>query len=147
LAESRWILTTDDGTLAGAATCPRAGDPLTPTLCDFADIITGTALGSLILQGPRNGPSDPRVGPFGEGAGKIDAAQALTALRTGVVVYSAMGSKTDPSQPGHPDFQGAWQAGVVRGGTTAAMRFVVHSAHGAKALTARFSFASGFPSD
>jgi subtilisin family serine protease len=147
LAEARWILTTDDGTLADAAACPRPGDPLTPTLCDFADIITGAALGSLILQGPRNGPSDPRVGPFGEGAGKIDAPRALKSLRSGVVVYSALGSNANPEQPGHGDFQGAWQAGVVRGGITASRRLVIHSARGTKALTARFSFASGFPSD
>jgi subtilisin family serine protease len=147
LDESRWVLTTDDGTLAYAAACPKPGDPLTPTLCDFADIITSSALGTLILQGPRNGASDPYVGPFGEGAGKIDAGQALTALRSGVVVYSALSSGSDPAQPGHPDYQGAWQASVVRGGQIHSTRFVVHSAHGAKALTAKFSFASGNPSD
>jgi subtilisin family serine protease len=147
LAEARWMLTTDDGTLADAATCPAPGDPISPILCDFAGIITGGLLGSLVLQGPRNGAADPKVGPFGEGAGKIRAARAMKALRDGLVVYGAVNTASPAGHPAHQDFQGAWQVGELIGGAPKGDRFVLHAAPGARALSATFSFAQGSPSD
>ncbi|MEA2621117.1 MAG: hypothetical protein QOH61_27 [Chloroflexota bacterium] len=147
LASSRWMLTTDDGTLGDAAACPEPGDPISPILCDFADIITGGLLGSLVLQGPRDNASDPKVGPFGEGSGKIRAFQAMKALRDGLVLYGAANSPAAPGYPAHQDFQGSWQVGQLTPGVVEGDRFVLHAAPGAPAMTATFSFQQGFASD
>ena len=57
----------------------------------------------VVAYEPRNIRDDPYVGPFGEGAGKIDLARASSALTSGLVVYSAGPAGGDA---GPRDFQG-----------------------------------------
>jgi subtilisin family serine protease len=146
LYESRWILTVDAATQLA---CPT--DPPDPTgLCGFAveiaNILTSFA-GSITLDDVRNGAADPYVGPLSEGAGKIRPAQALAALRDGVVVYSAASGSGVTAGTGHRDFQGSWQIGAVGAGTRLAQKFVIHAAPGAPKTTVRFAFSGGNPSD
>ncbi len=146
LYESRWILTTDDGTVSSAAGCP-VPDPLAPTVCSFADIITGGLTGSLVLAGTRNGPTDPYVGPLAEGAGKIQPAAAIAALRDGVVIYRAASHASAATLPGDTAYQGAWMITNAVPGKIETDPFILRNAPGAPATVARFRFASGNPSD
>ena len=146
LFESRWILTVDAATRLA---CPT--DPPDPEgLCAFAISIANAlaaALGSITLDEVRNGSTDPLPGPLSEGAGKIRPAQALAALRDGVVVYSAASGSGVSAGTGHRDLQGSWQIGAVGAGSKLSQRFVVHAAPAAPKTTVRFSFAGGNPSD
>jgi len=146
LYEARWILTVDAATRLA---CPA--DPTDPSgLCAFAaeiaNILTST-LGSITLDEVRNGAADPFVGPLAEGAGKIGPAQALAALRDGVVVYSVASGSGATAGTGHRDLQGSWQVGAVAAGSKAPQKFVVHAAPGAPKTTVRFAFSGGNPSD
>jgi len=147
LREGRWMLTTDDGTIAAAAACPRPGDPFTPILCDFADIITGAAAGSLVLQDVRNDAADPLVGPLGEGAGLIDPPAALRALRDGVVIYRAATNASVETTPKRQDYQGSWVIGAIEPRELTFDRFVMRAAPGSVPITATFSFDPGSASD
>jgi subtilisin family serine protease len=147
LRDARWMLTTDNGTIAAATACPPTPDPLVPLLCSFKDIITGSLVGSVMLAGERNAAGDPFVGPLGEGAGKIQPVAALRALRDGVVVYRGASSAAAATNPVHQEFEGSWELGDVLAGTTEGDPFVLRAAPGAPALTARFSFLPGHPSD
>jgi subtilisin family serine protease len=147
LHESRWILSVDSGTAEDAAQCPDTPDPLLPIVCDFADILTGGFLGSLVLSDVRNGADDPFVGPLGEGAGRIRPQVALRALRDGVVIYRAADKPRAATAPGNQDYQGAWHAGLLTPGTAQSDRFLLKAAPGAVATTATFSFVPGQPSD
>ena len=107
-----------------------------------------TALGaSTNLYEVRNVATDPYVGPSGEGAGKLNVARAIAALRDGAVIYSTASGSGAAAGTGHRDFQGTWQVGAIRAGTSGSQRFVLHAAPTAGSLTATFSFASGQPSD
>ena len=109
-------------------------------------LIVTTPLGSLKVD-PRNGPADPYVGPLAEGAGKVNAARAVAALRDGVVVYSgASGSGVDRGT-GARDLQGSWQVGAIKAGASQTQTFVLHSAPGAPNATVSFRFDPGQPSD
>jgi hypothetical protein len=148
LFESRWILTTDATTRLD---CPAdAPDPLTPTLCQFADLI-GTAvrdsLGSLTLYEVRNGATDPYPGPLAEGAGKLDIGRAIAAARDGVVIYSAASGSGPNAGNGPRDFQGSWQVGAIAAGSATEQAFIVHAAPGAPGTRVTFAFAGGQPSD
>ncbi|HET7686762.1 MAG TPA: S8 family serine peptidase [Candidatus Limnocylindria bacterium] len=140
LAESRWILTTDSGT---RVECPDP-DPLFG-LCRIVTIFTDFANGSLVLYEVRNGADDPYVGPLGEGAGKIQVERAASALRDGIVIYSAATAGT-AAGTGHRDFQGSWQIGAATAGTGVTQQFVVHAAPGA-GTSVSFAFEPGNPSD
>lgn len=147
LRESRWILTTDDGTLRQLAQCPPTPDPIVPLLCSFADIITGSFLGSLVLQGARNDADDPSVGPLGEGAGKIRPAKALRALRDGVLIYRVARGIEAATAPRNQELQGAWMVGVTTPGVIEGARWVLRAAPDAPTTTATFEFVAGKPSD
>jgi subtilisin family serine protease len=97
----------------------------------------------VIVYEARNIRDDPYVGPFGEGAGKINVGRALAALRDGAVIYSA----ASDGGTGRGDLQGSWQAGAVPAGSSRSQRFVLHAAPGAGLLTAAFAFEPGRPSD
>jgi subtilisin family serine protease len=106
-------------------------------------------LGPLILKDYRNGPSDPFVGSFAEGAGKIDLGAAVDALRDGVVIYSSARPRLNPDKrgTGARDFQGSWQIGATDAPKVRTKRFVLHAALGVGPVTARFSLVAGHPSD
>jgi subtilisin family serine protease len=140
--ESRWILSTDLGTNLD---CSGQPDPLLVEFCDLASLITGF-FGNQVLYNVRNGETDPYVGPLGEGAGKLNVTRALTALRDGVVVYSAASGSGPDAGTGPQDLQGSWQIGAIRAGVTRAQSFVLHGAPGVSA-SARFEYSGGRPSD
>jgi subtilisin family serine protease len=97
---------------------------------------------------PRNGSGDPYVGPLTEGAGKVDAARAIAALRDGVVVYSGASGSGDDRGTGPRDLQGSWQVGAIQAGQSQSQTFVLHSAPGApSSVAATFGFEPGNPSD
>jgi subtilisin family serine protease len=143
LNESRWILTTDNET--PRFDCPDP-DPLFG-LCAALELLADTPIGSLILYQVRNKGTDPFVGPLAEGAGKLQIGRAASALRDGLVVYSAGSGSGTTFGTGHRDFQGSWQIGAVLAGTTVSQRFVVHAAPGAVTQKATFAFEAGHPSD
>ncbi|HUQ78598.1 MAG TPA: S8 family serine peptidase [Patescibacteria group bacterium] len=148
LEEARWILTTDAAT---RLTCPRdVLDPLDPTYCIFADLISGAiadSLGSLTLYEVRNGARDPQVGPLAEGAGKLNIGRAIGAIRDGLVLYSAASGTGADAGTGPRDFQGSWQVGSIAAGATNSQPFVVHAAPGVPATAVAFAFEGGAPSD
>jgi subtilisin family serine protease len=139
--ESRVILTT----LGIAPTCPPQPDPLFLDVCSFLSPIGGF-LGSQVVYQVRNGSGDPFVGPFGEGAGKLNVPSALAALRDGVVVYSAASGSGPDAGTGPRDLQGSWQVGAIRAGVSQTQRFVVHAAPGVS-RSVRFDYSAGQPSD
>ena len=141
--EARWILSTD---LATVLDCPPALDPLLLDFCNFASQI-GAILGNQILYEARNRAADPFVGPLGEGAGKLNVGRALSALRDGVVVYSAASGSGLDAGTGPRDLQGSWQIGATTAGASVTQSFVVHAAPGAPRSQVRFSFVPGNPSD
>jgi subtilisin family serine protease len=97
---------------------------------------------------PRNGPGDPYVGPLAEGAGKVNVARAIAALRDGVVIYSGASGSAEDRGTGPRDFQGSWQVGAIQAGQSQSQAFVLHSAPGGPATaSATFSFQPGNPSD
>jgi subtilisin family serine protease len=140
--EARWILSTDAST---TLVCSPTPDPLLVEFCNFASLITGP-LGNQALYHVRNGAGDPYVGPLGEGAGKLNVGRALTALRDGVVVYSAASGSGPDAGTGPRDLQGSWQIGAIRAGSTQTQGFVLHAAPGV-ATSARFEYTTGRPSD
>jgi hypothetical protein len=140
--ESRWILTTDTTTRFD---CPDP-DPLFG-LCAIAELFADTAIGSLRLYEARNRAADPYVGPLAEGAGKIQVAGAIAALRDGLVVYSAASGSGASAGTGHRDFQGSWQVGATTAGSSATQRFVLRAAPGAPTQKATFALEPGHPSD
>jgi uncharacterized repeat protein (TIGR01451 family) len=95
----------------------------------------------------RNRAADPFVGPFGEGAGRLDIGAAIAALRDGIVAYSAASGVGDDRGTGPRDFQGSWQIGAVTAGSTVTQRFVLHAAPSAAAASATFAWQAGNPSD
>jgi subtilisin family serine protease len=139
--EARWILSTD---LATVPICAPP-DPILVEFCSIATIITGT-LGNQVLYQARNGASDPFVGPLGEGAGKIDAGRALSALRDGVVVYSAASGSGADAGTWPRDLQGSWQVGAIGAGVSQTQAFVVHAAPRISTHV-RFEYSAGRPSD
>lgn len=145
LYEARWILTTDAAT---RLVCPPDVDLF--GFCSlgtlFTDIIAD-GFGSFTLYEVRNRAADPYVGPLAEGAGKLRIGRAISALRNGVVAYSAASGIGADAGTGHRDLQGSWQIGAVAAGSTQTQRFVLHAAPSAGPLTAGFSFVSGNPSD
>lgn len=141
--EARWILSTDLDTVL---TCPPELDPLLLGFCGIGAQI-GAILGNQILYEVRNRAADPYVGPLGEGAGKLNVPRALSALRDGVVVYSAASGSGLDAGTGPRDLQGSWQIGATTAGATVTQSFVVHAAPGAPRSQVRFSFAPGNPSD
>ncbi|MBA2570720.1 MAG: S8 family serine peptidase [Chloroflexi bacterium] len=147
LYDSRWILTTDNGTITDLADCPPTPDPIIPLLCSFADIITGSLLGSLVLQGARNDADDPFVGPLSEGAGKIQPAAALDALRDGVVIYRGAHHAGAATVPGNREFQASWMLGAITPGDPESDPWVLRNAPGAPATSATFEFVTSQPSD
>jgi hypothetical protein len=143
LFESRWILTI----LADALPeCPPDLEPATFGICDFIDAL-GAILGATTVYEVRNGASDPYVGPFAEGAGKVNIGRAVSALRDGVVIYSTASGSGAAAGTGPRDLQGSWQVGPVAAGTTVEQSFVIHSAPGAAQARVTFSFSPGHPSD
>jgi subtilisin family serine protease len=142
LYESRWILTTETDVRYD---CPQP-DPLFG-LCSALELIPDTATGSLVLYDARNRGSDPYVGPLAEGAGKVQVGRAISALRDGVVIYSAGSGSGSAFGTGHRDFQGSWQLGAVTAGTSVTQRFVIHAAPGAAGQRVTFAFEAGQPSD
>jgi subtilase family protein len=141
--EARWILSTDLNTVLH---CPPELDPILVDFCGLAAQI-GAILGNQVLYEVRNRAADPYVGPLGEGAGKVDVGRALTALRDGVVVYSAASGSGQDAGTGPRDFQGSWQIGAITAGATQTQSFVVHAAPAAPRAQVRFSFVPGNPSD
>lgn len=141
LFESRWILTTDAGTRFD---CPDP-DPLFG-LCAIVELFADLAAGSLTLYEARNRGDDPYVGPLAEGAGKLNVARAVAALRDGVVIYSAASGGSAPGT-GHHDLQGSWQVGPVSAGASSTQSFVVHAAPETAETTISFRFDAGHPSD
>jgi subtilisin family serine protease len=109
-------------------------------------LIVTTPFGSLKVD-PRNGPADPYVGPLAEGAGKVNAARAVAALRDGVVVYSAASGSGVDRGTGARDLQGSWQVGAIKAGASQTQTFVLHSAPGAPNAAVSFRFDPGQPSD
>jgi hypothetical protein len=143
LFESRWILSILAG---GLPTCPPDLEPSTFGICDFIEAL-GAVIGSTTIYEVRNGASDPYVGPLAEGAGKVRVANAIAALRDGVVIYSTASGSGASAGTGPRDLQGSWQVGAVAAGTTVEQRFVIHSAPGAAQAKVSFSFSPGHPSD
>jgi subtilisin family serine protease len=139
--EARWILSTDVST---SLVCSQP-DPLLVEFCSFAGLIAGF-FENVVLYQVRNGASDPFVGPFGEGAGKVDLGRALAALRDGVVVYSAASGSGQDTGTGPRDLQGSWQIGAIAAGTSQTQTFVLHAAPGV-ATNARLEYEPGQPSD
>ncbi len=109
--------------------------------------ILTTDLASLILMEVRNRPGDPYVGPLAEGAGKVNLGRAVSALRGGVVAYSAASGAGAMPGTGPREFQGSWQIGAVSAGTSRTQQFVLHAAPSAGPVTATFTFDPGRPSD
>ncbi len=140
--EARWILSTDAST---TLVCSPTPDPVLVEFCNFASLITGP-FGNQALYQVRNGAGDPYVGPLGEGAGKLNVGRALTALRDGVVVYSAASGSGQDVGTGPRDLQGSWQIGAIRAGKSQTQDLVLHAAPGVVA-TARFEYTAGRPSD
>jgi len=99
----------------------------------------------VVAYEPRNIRDDPYVGPFGEGAGKIDIGRAAAALTSGLVVYSA--GPVAGAAAGPRDFQGTWQAGAVAAGTSSSQRFVLQAAPRSGPYAVSFSLSPGRPSD
>ena len=148
LYESRWILTTDARGLA--VDCSFSPDPLLLTFCELGTLFTDlipTFFGSLTAYEARNKGADPYVGPLAEGAGKVHVGRAISALRDGVVVYSAASGSGADAGTGPRDFQGSWQVSAIAAGSSAAQRFVVHAAPSVASASVTFSFAPGNPSD
>jgi subtilisin family serine protease len=118
-------------------------------LFDSRWIITSPGIGSATGSGARNRTPDPFVGPFAAGAGKIDVVAATTALRDGVVVYTAASPGAVEPGTGHRDFQGSWQIGPIAAGAKRSQQFVIHVAPGAgkKKKRVSFSLEAGNPSD
>ena len=129
------------------ATIPNCLAPLyqVPFICDFINVFPQA--GQSTVYEVRNGPSDPYVGPLGEGAGKVRINPALQALRSGVVIYSAGSGSGLDAGTGSRDFQGTWQVGAVNAGTPQTQRFVLHSAPGTPKINVTFAFSGGNPSD
>jgi uncharacterized repeat protein (TIGR01451 family) len=101
-----------------------------------------------VYNDPRNGPADPYVGPLAEGAGKVNVARAVAALRDGVVAYSTASGSGQDRGTGPRDLQGSWQVGAIRAGHSQTQTFVLHSAPGGPAsASATFGFEPGNPSD
>ena len=142
LYEGRWILTTETGVRYD---CPQP-DPLFG-ICSALELLPDTLTGSLALSEARNRYGDPAVGPLGEGAGKINVGRAISALRDGLVVYSAGSGSGSTFGTGHRDFQGSWQVGAVGAGAKVSQKFVIHAAPGAVTQRASFTFEAGQPSD
>jgi subtilisin family serine protease len=139
--EARWILSTDVST---DLVCGQP-DPLLVEFCTFASLIAGF-FENVVLYQVRNGAADPYVGGLGEGAGKIDLPDALTALRDGVVLYSAASGAGAEAGTSATDLQGSWQIGAIRAGETRTQTFVAHAAPRASA-SLRFEYDPGRPSD
>jgi subtilisin family serine protease len=116
-----------------------------PFVCDFVDVFS--AAGYATVYEVRNGPSDPYVGPLGEGAGKVRINPAVQALRDGVVIYSAGSGSGADAGTGPKDFQGTWQIGAVTAATTQTQKFVVHGAPASGKVKVTFGFSGGHPSD
>jgi subtilisin family serine protease len=116
-------------------------------LYDARWIITSPGIGSATGSDARNRLADPFVGPFAAGAGKIDVVAATTALRDGVVMYTAASIGAVEPGTGHRDFQGSWQIGPIAAGARRIQRFVLDVAPGAGTKTVTFSFEPGNPSD
>jgi uncharacterized repeat protein (TIGR01451 family) len=147
LYEARWILTTDAST--PLPPCPPEIDPFS-VFCSFASLITDAVqggFGSLTLYEVRNGAADPYVGPLAEGAGKLQIGRAISALRDGVVAYSAASGTGADAGTGHRDFQGSWQIGAIAAGSSQTQRFVLHAAPRTGPVTAGFADNAGHPSD
>jgi hypothetical protein len=143
LFEARWILTVLAGSLP---TCPPELSAATFGICDFPAAIGSITDGTAVYE-VRNGATDPYVGPLAEGAGKVQIASAIAALRDGVVIYSAASGSGEAAGTGPRDLQGSWQVGPVAAGTTIEQRFVLHSAPGAAQARVTFTFVPGQPSD
>jgi subtilisin family serine protease len=139
--EARWILSAT----GAAVSCPPLPDPLLMEFCSLGAEI-GNIFGNLVLYEVRNGAGDPYVGPLGEGAGKLNLGRAVTALRDGVVVYSAASGTGEDAGTGPRDLQGSWQIGAIRAGLTQTQGFVLHAAPGVND-SARFEYTGGRPSD
>ena len=145
LYEARWILTNDS---PNPIDCTGFDpDPLLMLFCDIGRGIVDTQTGSTTLYEARNRGVDPYVGPLGEGAGKIDLGRALTALRDGVVMYSAASGSGTSAGTGPRDLQGTWQVGAVGAGDKVSQKFVLHAAPGVGRVKVRFAFTGGNPSD
>jgi subtilisin family serine protease len=140
--DSRWIITTETDVRYD---CPQP-DPLFG-ICSALELLPDTLTGSIVLSTARNTGADPYVGPLTEGAGKLQVGRAITALRDGVVVYSAGSGSGASFGTGHRDFQGSWQIGAVTAGSSVTQRFVVHAAPGAAGQKVSFAFEAGHPSD
>ena len=139
LFDSRWKWSPKAGVVPD---CPPVAD-LFFGLCSALGEGINEALTHTTVSEVRNRGADPYVGPLAEGAGKIRPSAAVTALRDGIVVYSApTGDGTGPRS-----YQGTWQVGAVTSGSTVRQRFVVHSAPGSVDRVVSFSFAPGNPSD
>lgn len=145
LYESRWILNFAAGTEDDLANCPDNVIPF--GLCAIVDLFTNFATGANTLYEVRNRAADPFVGPWAGGAGKLQLSGAINALRSGVVMYSALMSTATFFDPGHRDFQGVWNVGPVPAGAGRTQRFVLHAAPGIGPVTASFRFVGGRPSD
>jgi subtilisin family serine protease len=112
-----------------------------------ARVIVSTPFGSLKVD-PRNGPGDPYVGPLAEGAGKVNVARAVAALRDGIALYSTASGTGIDRGTGPRDLQGTWQIGAIRAGQSTTQTFVLHAAPAAPTTTtATFTFQPGNPSD
>jgi len=142
LYDSRWIITTETDVRYD---CPQP-DPAFG-LCTAIESIPDTATGSITLMDARNKGADPYVGPLAEGAGKLNVGRAISALRDGLVVYSAGSGSGATFGAGHRDFQGSWQVGAAAAGSKATQKFVLRAAPGAAAQKASFAFEAGHPSD
>jgi subtilisin family serine protease len=139
--EARWILSTGGPSVP----CPGLTDPLLLDPCDFVSPFAGL-VGNQVLAQVRNGAADPFVGPLGEGAGKVNLPRALSALRDGVVVYSAASGDGQDAGTGPRDLQGSWQIGAIRAGASESQSFVLHAAPSVS-TSVRFDYAGGTPSD
>jgi subtilisin family serine protease len=139
--ESRVILSSG----AGPIDCPPIPNPPFVDVCSFLSPFTGLVGNNVVYQ-VRNGASDPFVGPLGEGAGKLNVPRAVTALRDGVVVYSAASGSGQDAGTGPRDFQGSWQIGAIGAGASQTQDFVAHAAPGLSA-SVRFGYSAGRPSD
>ncbi|HTK45660.1 MAG TPA: S8 family serine peptidase, partial [Patescibacteria group bacterium] len=141
LLEARLTAKTDAAFVPSCALPPEQ----VPFVCDFVNVIPQS--GQSTIYEVRNGPSDPYVGPLGEGAGKVRINQAVQALRSGIVIYSVGSGTGADAGTGPRDFQGTWQIGAVTAATTQSQRFVVHGAPGIAKVKVSFSFSGGHPSD
>jgi subtilisin family serine protease len=116
-----------------------------PFLCQFVNIFQQA--GTATVYEVRNGAADPYVGPLGEGAGKVRIGPAITALRDGVVIYSAASGSGPAVGTGPRDLQGSWQVGVIGAGGSQSQRFVLHGAPSTPKVKVTFAFSGGHPSD